>query len=282
MTGKKERPRTEPMYSGGNLHDYPISSGYDSVDYTDFIASHTKNSQKIVITQTLHDGLFSGCFGTSKLYSPKPSCCESIRPNYDTFLEYVNEKWEWVNGESFNIYSLACDEKFGFGVFLIANFGTNQTILTDTSDIKKKYDEGFCITACAARGSSFYIIMTKDTKEYTGKVQEWFTHNTWKEIASELHRGYKEGKRITGICYSTGLGQYFVVMTEMPEEQLYKWIENTDEGHATRNDWMEKTHEEGFSPLIIFNDPTDDKFLIVVIQDKNVSEYLHLYNFPLK
>ena len=282
MTGKKERPRTEPLYSGGNFNGYPISSGYDSVDYTDFIASHTKNSQRIVITQTLHNGRFSGCFGTSKLYSPKPSCCGSIRPNYDTFLEYVNEKWKWVDGESFNIYSLACDEKFGFGVFLMKNFGTAQAILTDTSDIKKKFDEGFHITACAARGSSFYIIMTKGTKEYIGKVQELFTRRTWKGIASEIDRGCKEGKRITGICYSTGLGQYFVVMTEMPEVQRYKWFENTGEGHAARKDWMEKKYKKGFYPTIIFNDPTDNKFLIVMIQDENTTEYLHLYYYPLK
>ena len=282
MTGKKERPRTEPMYSGGNCDDYPISSGYNSVTYTDFIASSIQNSQQILITQTIHNGRFSACFTTSKLYSPRPSCCWCIRPDYDTFAKFVEEKWEWVNGESFHIYSLACDEKFGFGVFLMKKIGTAQTILTGTSNIKKKNDEGFRITACAARGSSFYIIMTKGTKEYTGKAQRWFTRSTWKEISSELDRGYKEGKGITGICYSTGLGQYFVVMTEMPEGQSCKWFENTNEGHAARNDWMTKKREEGFSPSIIFNDPADDKFVIVMIHEKNRSGNFHLYNYPLK
>ena len=97
-----------------------------------------------------------------------------IRPNYDTFLEFVQKEWELKNGKSNQIYSLACDEKLGFGIFLMENFGASQTILTGTSDIEKKWDEGFRITACAAQGSSFYIIMTKSTKEYTGKAQEWF------------------------------------------------------------------------------------------------------------
>ena len=224
------------MYSGGRWQDFPISSGYDTVDYTDFIASHIKHSELIMITQTIHNGRFSACFAASKLYSPRPSCRIRIRPDYDTFVKYVKEKSKWVNGKSLMIYSLACDEKFGFGVFLMKNFGTAQTILTDTSEIKTKNDGGFRITACAARGSSFYIIMTKGTKEYTSKDQECFTSSTWKGIASELHRGYKEGKRITGICYSTGVGQYFVVMTEMPDEQRYEWFENTREGLDTRND----------------------------------------------
>ena len=266
------------MYSGGKWGDFPISSGFDSVEYTDFINSHIRNSQQIVITQTMHNGRFSGCFATSTLYSPRPSCCWWIRSDYDRFVE------EFRNEKSYLIYSLACDEKFGFGVFLMANFGTAQTILTGTSDIKKKSDEGFFITACAARGSSFYIIMTKGTMEYTGKAQEWFTRSTWKEIASEIDRGYKEGKRITGICYSTGLGQYFVVMTEMADGQRCEWCENSDEGFAAKlaADCMDKRKKEDFHPTIIFNDPTYDKFLIVMTEDKDMIDYSLWYDFPLK
>ena len=285
MTGKKERPRTEPMYSGGTRMHFPISRGYNSVVYKDFIASYITNSERILITQTIHNGRFSGCFGTSKLHSPRPPCCGWIRPNYGTFLKDVKEKRKWVNGKSYMIYSLACDEKFGFGVFLMENFGTAQTILTATSEIKTKNDEGFRITACAARGSSFYIIMTKGTKEYTGKAQRWFTRSTWKEIASELDRGYKEGKGITGICYSTELGQYFVVMTEMPEGQRYEWFQNTGECRkwfADRSDWVAKNHKEGFHPTTIFIDPTDNKFLIVVSQDANNTEHFCQYNYSLK
>ena len=180
------------------------------------------------------------------------------------------------------IYSLACDDTFGFGVFLMANFGTAQTILKSTSDLKKKNDEGFRVTACAAKDSSFFIVMTKDTKEYTDKAQEWFTHSTWKEIAGGLDRGYKEGKGITGICYSSGSGKYFVVMTKMEEQQRYEWFENSDRSGAARRNWMAKKYKEGFYVTIIFNDPKDNKLLIVTTQGNTLSEHLCQVSFDLK
>ena len=162
------------------------------------------------------------------------------------------------------------------------NFGTSKTILTGTSDIEKKWDEGFRITACAAQGSSFYIIMTKGTKEYTGKAQEWFTRSKWDEIRSEIDRGYKEGKRITGICCSTGLGQYFVVMTEMPEAQSYEWFEKSKEGYVATDKWTSEKWNDGLHPTIFFNDPTDNKILCVMTKDENRSDYQYKINTKLE
>ena len=283
MTGKKARPCTEPMYSGGNLGDFPISSGFDSVDYTDFISSHVKNSERIVVSQSMHDGYFHGCFAASKLYKPAPACTWGMRSNYDTFLELVQEQWKWINGKSKKIYSLACDEKYGFGVFFVENYGTGQTILRDTSNIKEEYDDGFRISACAARGSTFYVIMTKDTKEYSGKGQKWFTGSTWSEvIIPEIDEGYKEGKRITGICYSSGLRQYFVVMTEMPEGQCCYWVDCTKEGFYARDKWLDEKYGEGFHPTIVFKDPTYNKMLLVMTTDNNRSDYVLMNNYKLK
>ena len=282
MTGKKPRPSTEPMYSGGNLRDFPITSGYDSVEYIDFIISHIRNSQTILITQSVHDGYFSGCFATSKMYSPRRVLSVGIERNYDTFLELVEKEWQWINGNSKQIYSLACDEKFGFGVFFMDNFGTSQTILRDTSDIQQKWDDDFRITACAARGSTFYVIMTKDTKEYKRKAQRWIICNTWTEVHDEIQEGYKEGQGITGICYSSGLGQYFVVMTEMPGRQSCHWSDSTNEGNIARSNWMEENYEEGLHPTIIFKDPTDNKILVVVTQDENISGYECMFNYKMK
>ena len=164
MTGKKPRPSTEPMYSGGNIRDFPISSGYhESVGYTEFISSYVKNSKNILICQSVCNGTFSGTFAPSKRYSPVPSTSWGFRDNYDSFLEFVKKKWKRRNGKSQNIYSLACDENLGFGVFFIENYGTSQTIVKDTSHVQKKWNEGFKITACDAQGSKFYVIMTKDT-----------------------------------------------------------------------------------------------------------------------
>ncbi|KAL9953319.1 hypothetical protein ACROYT_G040717 [Oculina patagonica] len=278
MTGKKDRPSTEPMYSGGSIDDYPISSGYDEVEYSDLISSHIQNSERILISQDIHDRTFSGCFATSKRYHPRPALAWGIRENYNSFLELVKEQRKCMNGKSKNIYSLACDENLGFGVFFIQGYGTSQAIVTNTSDIAKKWNEGFQITACAAWGSTFYVVMTKDTEEYKDKTQTWFTCNTWTKVNNEIQNGFKERRAITGICYSTGLQQYFVVMTTTPEDQIYERFDNGTEG----SDWVKDKYQQGFYPTIIFKNPTDNKILVVVTKDKKRSDYVCRYNHKIK
>ena len=267
------------MYSGGNLLDFPVSAGYYDIDYTDFISSYIFNSQGIVISQSMHDGYLSACFATTSLYRPRPLVTWWIPRDYDTFISFVKGLWE----KSTRIYSLACDERFGFGVFLMKNFGTNQAIITNTSDIQRFWKDGFRITACAARGSTLYLIMTKSTKEYGEKSQEWITGNTWLEVDTKIRKSYQTGKVITGICYSTGLEQYFVVMTEMPHRQCYAWqTDSTKEGHFKREKWVKKKSEKGYHLTIIFNDPTDDKILFVMTKDGNISEYTYKINHKMK
>jgi len=278
MTGKKARPSTEPMYSGGNIIDFPVTTGYNSVEYTDFIGSHLFNSENVLICQNFHDGYFSGCFAPSKRYRPRPALSWGIQKNYDTFIKFVKEKWEWKNGRSFNIYSLACDENLGFGVFFMENYGTSQSIVTNLDDIEKKWKEGFMITACAARGSTFYVVMTKDTNEYKGG-QSWFTCNSWVEAHNEIQKDYKEGRAITGICYSTGLGQYFVVMTETPKGQAFAWY-RSDQVTARCN-WEDEKYTEGFDTTIIFRAPADEKILFVMTQDENRLGYVSRVNYKM-
>ena len=284
MTGKKGRPRTEPMYSGGNLRDFPITSGYDTVDYTDFISSHVFNSQNILISQSMHNGSFSGIFASSKLYNPRPATTWGIRRNYDEFLVFANEEWKWVNGRSKKIYSLACDEKFGFGVFFMEGYGTEQVIiktdLKSTDDVKKQWDDGLRITSCAALDSTFYIVMTKYTKEYNGEEQKLFTCRTWEETNDEIQKEYKEGKTITGICYSTGLELYLVVLTKIPQRQTYRWFDKTDT--IAMGDWEKEKFKQGFHPTIIFKNPTDNKTLIVMTNDENISTYVRRGNYELR
>ena len=202
--------------------------------------------------------------------------CWGNRKNYDNFIEFVKERWEWKNGRSQQIYSLACDEKLGFGVFFMENYGTSQCVRTNVHDIEKKWEQGFKITACAARGSTFYIIMTKDTNEYKGR-QVWFTRNSWQEANNDIQKYYNEGKAITGICYSTGLGQYFVVMTETPQGQTYEWFDNG----TARVNWENEQYKDGFHPTIIFKDPTDNKTLVVMTTDENRSSYTSRYNYKV-
>ena len=275
MTGKKLRPRTEPVYSGGNRQDFDITMGYDTVDYIDFIGSHMFNSQNILISQNMHNGTFSGVFASSKLYNPRPVTAWGIRRNYGQFLAFANAEVS----KSSRIYSLACDEKFGFGVFFMKGYGTKQVIMSSTVDIERKWNEGLEITSCAALHSTFYIIMTKGTKEYHGKPQKWFTCRTWKEANDDIQEGYKEGSVITGICYSIGLKLYFVVMTASMGEQCSRWFDRTEK--KAMSDWEKKKYEQGFHPTIIFNDPTDNKTLSVMTKDKNRSGYVSRTNYKL-
>jgi len=273
MTGKKARPGTEPMYSGGNRNNFPITTGYDSVKYTDLIGSHIRNSENgIVICQSFQNSYFSGCFAPSKTYRPRPKVNWAIRYDYDSFLAKVNKNQE----KSMQIYSLAIDEK-AFGAFFMANYGRDQTIVTNLNDIEEKRKDGFEITACAARNSTFYIVMTKGTREYRKKKQEWFIQSSWEKADTQIQKHYKWGKAVTGICYSNGLGQYFVVMTERSQErsqeQEFRWFPTSDTAAKLRDEWMDAQHKEGFHPTIIFKDVKDEQTLVVVTKDESRSGF---------
>ena len=272
MTGKKRRPRTEPLYSGGNRKDFPITSGYDSVDWFDVISSHLNNPQKILICQSMRNGYLSACFASSKRYSHRPNISWSIINDYDSFLDSAREGWNRVNGKSEQIYSLACDEKLGFMVLSMDQYGTAQAIVTNLPDIERKWKDGFEITSCAARGQTFYIIMTKGTREYRNKTQAWFSCNTWNETCDEINEQIKEGYTVTGICYSTGLRLYFVVTTKIPEVQSAHYSDDT----TVALNWMEEQHHVGYHPAIIFSEPTLNETLVVMTTDENRSSFEYI------
>ena len=76
-----------------------------SITLISYIQSHITNTEKLMISQSMHGGKFSAIFATSKLYSPRPAHNWGIRRSYDSFVEFVKEKWEWKNGKSKGIYS---------------------------------------------------------------------------------------------------------------------------------------------------------------------------------
>jgi len=278
MTGKKRRPRTEPLYSGGNRKDFPITTGYDSVDWFDFIGSHLFNSQNILICQNFRNGCYSACFAPSKRYSPRPTISWKILKNYNSFVELAKERWDWGNRKSQQIYSLACDEELGFAVFFMEQYGTAQAIVTNVSNMEEKLQDGFQITSCGFRGQKIYIIMTKGTREYRNKTQVWFTRNTWNETYYVIIEQIKKGYTVTGICYSTGLRLYFVVMTKIPEVQSAHYFDDT----AVALNWMEEQHHVGYHPTIIFSEPTLNKTFVVMTTDENRSSFEHIVCLKLK
>ena len=150
----------------------------------------------------------------------------------------------------------------------MTNYGSAQKILTNTSDIEKEREDGFKITACAAWGSTFYVIMTKGTREYKGR-QEWFTSKS-RDEAEKLIQENQDNKRVvTGICYSTGQKTYLVVVMETSPDQIYKKFCDV----ADLDNWVKKQYKEGFHPSIIFKDPTDENTLVVMIKDRSRSRY---------
>ena len=274
MTGKIRHLSTEPMYSGGNRNDFQITPGCDSVDYIDFISSHLLNSQNILICQGFYNGRFSGCFASSKRYSPRPSASWAIQCDFGSFLEFIRE-YDRVKSEQ--IYSLACDENLGFAAFFIEKYGTAPVIVTNVDDIEKKWDDGFDITSCTARGSTFYIVMTKGTREYEDKEQMWFTSNRRNEAYDEINEQYEAGLTVTGICYSTGLRQNFVVFTKIPEVQSSYYFDDT----TVALNWMAEKHHVGYHPTVIFTDPTLNKTLAVMTSDENRSNYEYTFGYKL-
>jgi len=275
MAGKKSRPRTEPIYSGGNRDDFPIPTGYahPSVSYTEFVGSHLANSENIVISQSFHKGRFSVIFALLKRYIPRPVVSWESRSDYDSFMELVNKNRNLESGKSKQIYSLACDENSGFGVLFMTGYGSEQTILTNTSDIEEKEKNGFKITSCAARGPTFYIIMTKGTREYKGK-QAWFTSNSWDEAKKLIQKNQVEKRVVTGICYSTGQRKYLVVVMETFQDHIYRKFRDV----AEMDNWVKKEHKQEFHPRIIFKDPCDGNTLVVMIRDRNRSSYTCKYD----
>jgi len=140
----------------------------------------------------------------------------------------------------------------GFGAVFLEKYGNGQNIVTNTSDIDTQYRNGFKITACAARGSTFYVVMTKGAREYEGK-QAWFTWSSWDEAKKAIQENQDKGRVVTGICYSTGQGKYLVVVKETPQDQVYRKFRRVADLH----NWAKEEHTVGFHPTIIFKDPTD-------------------------
>ena len=275
ITGKKPRPGTEPLYSLKNRNDFPITAGYDKGEYTAFVASHVSSSEDILISQSFHSGHLSCIFGSSKNYRPRPAVSYAILNHYDSFIELVQKKK--TGKKSNHIYSLECDENLGFAAFFMEQYGTAQTILTNTSDVEKKMKDGFKITACTAQGSVFYIIMTKGTKDYKGK-QEWFTSDSWDEAKSLIQEKYKERRVVTGICYSTGQNKYLIVVMEIPHDQIFRKFNRGADLKA----WVKKEHTaDGSHPTIIFRDPKDEQTLVVMIKDGSDEPYSCTYDFKV-
>ena len=211
------RPSREPLYSEGTREHFPIPSEYKKVEYIDFISSHVKNCDNMLISQSLYKKKFTGIFGPHKRYKSKAASWGK-KSTYDNLVEYVKQEWK----SDKNIFSLEADETGSFYVYLVEGYGDDQSIVKELSKVKKNWDDGKMITSCTSKGSTYYIVMTDNVNGYHGKGQSYFSRSSWSDIESEIKKCYKDGRIITSICYNHGLHEYLVVMTTSPAGQSYK------------------------------------------------------------
>jgi len=275
LTGKLSRPKKEPLYSGGDREQFPISSGYQKVSYTEFLSGNLMNTKNILISQNLCNKEFSGIFAPTKLYSAKTRSW-GMKSSYQKFSDSVDEQWE----KNRNIFSLACDEELGFGCYFMDGYGNAQSIVTETSNIKGKWDQGEMITSCTAKGSTYYIVMTQNVVGFHGKGQRFFKKNDWSDIKTEISKEWEDGRVITGICYNHGLEEYLVVMTKSSAGQNYKWFKPSE--LTKRKSWENKEFQEkNGHPTIYFRDPNDEQLLVVYTSDENRSGYVGVTDQPM-
>ena len=159
------------------------------VDYGKFIESHIRNTDNVLISQSVCNNQFRGLFVNHKIYSGSATMWGNSSP-VDDFREFVEQFWN--NG--FNIYSLAVDDHFGFGVFCVSGYGSGQLILQDSSSelislsqgIRDAWKNDYMITAVGAKDSTFYVVMMWGVEELEGKYQMWFTRSSWNETEVEM------------------------------------------------------------------------------------------------
>ena len=268
------RPSREPLYSEGDRDQYPIPDEYSKVRYVDFVSSHVKNCDKMLISQSIHERKFCGIFGSHKRYKTK-SMSWGKNSSYTDMIEYIRTQWK----DDKNIFSLVADEETGsFYVYFVKGFGASQSIVKKLSDIKEKWDDGKMITSCTSNRSTYYIVMTDKVSGFHDAGQSYFTRKSWSDVASEIGKHYKDGKIITSLCYNQGLEQYLVVMTTSSAGQSYKWSANSEEGSK----WMDEMCQKDRHPTIVFKDPNDGQILVVMTSDDQRSGYTTRYNYQLE
>ena len=221
-------------------------------------------------SQSIYNGELNAIFDEDSRYTPRPAIGWWLASDHDQFMDYVEKE----RSEGRHVFSLACDDDLGFGVFTLEGVGTDQGVTwdSDMSSVQEWLDEGYRITACGARNSRFYYVMTRGAMEYEGKSQTCITRSTWGEAVQFIEEMYKEGERITGICYSTGLEKYLVIMTESSESgQCSMW------GNEGISEWMAEQYSKRHDPTIIFTDPRSQKNLVVMTSDNDRSGYRKLH-----
>jgi len=248
-----KRPSTEPIYSAKSRDPpYGIALGYQKSHYGDLLSSELKNSDQLLISQSICSGRISAIFGEDLRYDRRRVGLGWVNTDdHSGFMEYIEDQ----GSKGRHVFSIACDDDFGFGVLIMDEFGTTQGVAwdSDMSKVQEWFDAGYHITACGARNSRFYYIMTLAATGYEGKRQTCATKDSWDEAKEWILRQWEDGKILTGICYSRGKKKYFLVMTEYSAGQSYVWGTHS---RAADYDLVSLEYCKRLYPTIIFHDPS--------------------------
>jgi len=66
------RPSAEPLYSAGSREEFPIPLEYLKTSYTDLLSSELKNTDNLVISQSISDGQLTAIFAPDASFQPRP------------------------------------------------------------------------------------------------------------------------------------------------------------------------------------------------------------------
>ena len=189
-------------------------------------------------------------------------------------MEFVEEEWKWVNGKSKVIYSLSCDEKFGFGVYLMENYGTNQTkIWMKAFRLLRVLRENLHFTSSWQR--------TQRSTMEKGKSGSFVKNgNKWMMIYKRATKTERQSlEYATQLAWSSTLLWWQKHHAGSRATSGLTWLQKktvTEKIGLTRN--TSRVH-----PTIIFKDPTVNKLLIVMTEDENRSPgFVYKSNYELR
>ena len=173
-----------------------------------------------------------------------------------------------------HLLSVAVADDFGFGMFTLGGYGTDQIISNNVDDIDLLWKKDFQITAVWAWGLDFYFAMTKGAKEYAGKFQTYYISSSWTSLEDKIKRGWTNGLVITGVCFSAKVEKYLLVLTESGARQKCMW-------DLTSNCLNHKDCK-GYHPTAVFHDLRSDRVLTVITKGKVESEAQIRFKLLLK
>lgn len=129
-------------------------------------------------------------------------------------------------------------------------------------------EQWFPYHACAGRGTVFYTVMTRGTKEYKGKAQFWFVCRTWPETYSATQHWLRLGYNVAG-C-SSGLGWHFVVVP--PQGSKPQVVYCFDVSNPIFDICIIQRKKESFHYTILYvtRDCYSREIIVVMTDDKTV------------